>query len=320
MVDYIIFFISAFGLFLNISCLIFIWRSSIFKHSYYTYLSCKIFFDTCICVIGVSFQSCYDPFNCLTNQSYWKIFYQFYISGIGIRYINLGAYISEVYLNMNRYYGIRNIKNMWTSKILKFYCVPLLFFFLIYSVVLLLGIVHIKREKTGLYSIFITSDYKGIIILIQLATVGILLCFLLISNIKLLVRYRKMIKIKRRSFKNLNMLLMNRKEKQFTAITIAQGFFLLIFSTISIICSAIYTHSFASLSSAGRASSDTMTMLRRVSYYFLFGYHSLNILFNVFGDNNFKKLKDQLFPQCKKQRNNSPSVNYTLKDSKEVSY
>lgn len=317
MSDYIILSVSAFGLLLNISCLIVIWRSSIFKHSYYTYLSCKIFFDTCICVIGVSFQSCYDPFDCLTNQSYWTIFYHFYISGFGIRYINLGAYVSEVYLNMNRYYGIRNIKNMWTSKSLKFYCVPLLFFFVIYSVLVLADIVHIKREKTGLYSIFISPGYKGVVILIQLATVGILLCFLLISNIKLLVRYRKMIKIKRRSFKNLNILLMNRKEKQFTAITIAQGFFLLIFSAISIICSAIYTYSFAS-SSAGSASSDTMTMLRRVSYYFLFVYHSLNILFNVFGDNNFKKLKDQLFPQCKKQRNNRPSVNYTFKNSKEV--
>jgi hypothetical protein len=119
--DYIIRAASSAGLLLNLTCLLLIAKNSkTFKSSYYRYLSCKIFFDACMCLLGLTFHSCYQP-SCLQRQTFLAIFYRLYIAGLVFRSLRIGAYVSEIYLNLNRFYAISNVHNLCTSSNMTLY-------------------------------------------------------------------------------------------------------------------------------------------------------------------------------------------------------
>ena len=150
------------------------------------------------------------------------------------------------------------------------------------------GTVHIKPEENQLYSIEMAPAHKELVLFTQLATNIVPLCLLVISNAMLLVKYRRQIGVKMARGQQRDLVAISRKEMRFTVITIAQSFLLIAVNALKIVFSTIYTVSFGA--EMGGRLGDYAAALKTASFHFVFVYHALSVLFNVFGDSNLYRL------------------------------
>jgi hypothetical protein len=111
------------------------------KHKIYDYFWCRSICSLSVCILSAGYVgNCY---NCVSD-SYWFLFYQWYINFIGIRMFSLSCFISDIFLIVNRYLQITRKQNFFSkmSKTLTLFicfilpislCVP---FYFIYDIVM----------------------------------------------------------------------------------------------------------------------------------------------------------------------------------------
>ena len=108
---YAIPFVAFIGIILN-SFLGAMTRSKKLKHSFYKYIFVKTLIDTFVCIFGlVYFKS-----NCLecNRDRYGYLFHKWYIVYPSLRITFMMSSISEIYLILNRYLILKNIRIAFT--------------------------------------------------------------------------------------------------------------------------------------------------------------------------------------------------------------
>jgi len=111
------------------------------KHKIYDFFWCRSICNLSVCLLAAGYVgNCYD----CESESYWFLFYQWYINFIGIRILSMSCFIADIFLIVNRYLQIIRKQNFFSkmSKTLTLFicfslpislCVP---FYFIYDIVL----------------------------------------------------------------------------------------------------------------------------------------------------------------------------------------
>ena len=104
--DYVIGFISIIGICMKCACLT-VLRHKRMKHSFYNQLWSKSFNDLLTCLCGIGYMNSLAFGREFTQvNTFWKLFYQWFIIGIPLRIVFMASSFSEISMILNRYYTI----------------------------------------------------------------------------------------------------------------------------------------------------------------------------------------------------------------------
>ena len=103
---YAISIISTIGICMKTACMI-VLKNRKMRHSFYNQLWSKSFNDflTCLCGIGYMNSLAFGREFTQVN-TFWKLFYQWFIIGIPLRIVFLASSFSEISMILNRYFKI----------------------------------------------------------------------------------------------------------------------------------------------------------------------------------------------------------------------
>ena len=184
--------ISPIGALFNLFILIVLLSGS-FKHSIYRFIFCKFFWNFMVCVTGLVVLVPTCPIYC--EDTYFEIFIQWFLNLL-FNLTNVGSGISDVFLLLNRYFLLKNVKNKFNkmSKIMNIsidFSIP---FILCFTRIFAMKIYKIE---SGLYVWSFVTDSNLIfvyILTISFIETSLPLIFIIVISGLLVNEYRSSIR------------------------------------------------------------------------------------------------------------------------------
>ena len=295
---YVIPLVSLIGIILN-SLLGFILKNNDLKHGLYKYIFVKSVIDIVVCVLG----SIYIKTLCFRcgNYEYERQFYAWYIVIINIRIVFTMSSISEIYLILNRYLILKNIRNCFFDVKLR-YLVP---FIIIVPIVLYLPIylsIELTSEGNEIYTnswtgFGKTSIFKFYTLIILVPEIFIPVFSLIILSILTIRAYNKRM-CNQAEFMTTSIRHLKRLEMRHTRITVVLTI-LFVFSRMVDSCASILVR--FSYFDTFFLEITILNMLRQFTLLISFCMHALsNVLIIVPMDKNLLKIFKELLTNLKK--------------------
>lgn len=308
---YVISVVSFIGILLNIFIL-FILRKKELKHDFYKYLWVKAIVDLMICIFGLVYLKsvCSDCPNTISN-TYWIIFYQWYMVKVNLRTVFAVSSIHEIYMITVRYYIIRGEKKWFLNIKLKFY-IPLLLFVPILLSVPSYVAVDIKPEVTGDLYYWTLSElgnsllfkvYGAVVLLPGTLILLIVLTVMNILTIKAFYEYTKKKAVLLKEKRTLK----DKQKIRFTRIMIILTV-LFIISELCIVFTDLFGRLIVSFDTEYQEELLALgNCLRQFGLLFVFAIHSLDLFVYVPMDKNMTKLVKTVFSKNKQESSNQQS-------------
>ena len=288
--------VSLIGIMLNIFLSIFL-KSKKLKHSFYKYIFVKTMIDIFVCIFGAIYYKsiCIEcgPF------TYQHLFHRWYIIMVNIRILFLMSSISEVYIILNRYLMLKNIRNCLYDVKLSYY---LLFIILVPTIIMLPTYSAVEISRIGeseFYELNFTNIGKTVYFRIYLLAVIIpdaLLPVITLTVMSLLtIRAYNNRLGNQAEFMTTSAERLKKLEKRHTRITIILTILFAISRTFDTI-SAIFIR----LEGYEIVSADILNMVRQITLMISFSMHSLSNTFIIVPmDKNLKDLIKNFFKTLK---------------------
>jgi hypothetical protein len=146
--NYVIRFISIAGVILNLVSLVIVLNKDL-NHFIYTYIWSRFFCNVVVCVTGAGYvKNC--TINC--NQTYFVVFYQWFLNGIPMKVALFASTMSEILLILNRVY-ILNRRRSRLNRISKFQNLAMCYIFPSLVVIPIYFSIRINQiQTTGRYT------------------------------------------------------------------------------------------------------------------------------------------------------------------------
>ena len=289
---YIISFVGFMGIIFN-SFLSYILRSKNLKHSFYKYIFVKAIIDTVVSLFGlVYFKS--NCQNC-RSRSYAYLIHQWFVVLINVRIAFMMSSISEIYLILNRYLILKNIKNCFYDVKLRYYvpfiCGTILLFMPAYFAI---NIVPDKKTHDELYT-WNLNDF-GNTTIFKLYTIVMLVPEILIPVITLTVMsiltiraYNKRIE-NQAEFMTTSIQHLQKLEKRYTRIAVILTI-LFVFSRTADAIVAVFMRLYGFFYIEYENSASMLNMFRQLTLFMSFCMHAFSNTFIIIPmDKNLIKL------------------------------
>ncbi len=146
--NYVIRFISIAGVILNFISLVIVINKDL-NHFIYNYIWCRFFCNVVVCVTGAGYvKNC--TINC--NQTYFVVFYQWFLNGIPMKVALFASTMSEILLILNRVYILKRRRSR-LNRISKFQNIAMCYIFPSLVVIPIYFSIRINQiQTTGRYT------------------------------------------------------------------------------------------------------------------------------------------------------------------------
>jgi len=294
--EYLVPIVSAFGIILNLILVIMLLDKNL-KSRCYKYILCKTLIDLFISIFGmISGMSSFLCFTCNeVTASYWLSFAKIYLVAVPLRILFLASALSEIYLSLNRYYDLDNIKNFFTT--LSFHVYILIIFTLpIILCVPTFFLTYIDKAYHGPHGFTIhtvSKLYFGIYWLLNSIFETILpTVILIIINALVIVKYKYRMEIKRRTVIRLDGKdAFKRSERLFTLVVILNSGLLACVRSVDLVTGVIFKLQLTgNVLRLNWASVCVFEVFFETTYLLLFSTVAFNTVIYVVIDKNLKKI------------------------------
>ncbi len=169
------------------------------KHKIYDFFLCRVICNVIVCIfVAGNVERCFE----CESDSYWFLFYQYFINGIGIKIVSFASFISDIFLILNRYLEISKKNILFWKQMSKKLTLLLCFSLPILVAVPAFFSVTIEKRANGLFikelNRFGTSQiYKFYLIALFMIETVIPIVTISVLNVFSILESRKQTRIHR---------------------------------------------------------------------------------------------------------------------------